>query len=359
MKISLAMIVKNEEQYIERCLSSVQDLVDEIVIVDTGSNDRTIEIIKQFSNVKLYEFLWCDDFSKARNYSIERTTGDYILVLDADEYVVDGSRDSLEEVMIKNLVGKILIRSRFKKDKQEYESNAYVSRFFSNDIRYTGAIHEQLDTNKKRININLQVNHDGYFEKNKSKRNIPLLLKQVKSNPQDPYYLFQLGKELRISDQFKESFYFLKNAYKNIDKNESYYGELVVEIINCGKEYGERSVFEIIAQNDNRLENLCDFHFAKGLFYMDYCVKQLCQAENYIKLIELNFLKCLKLSESNKVEIVKGTGSFLAAYNLGVYYEVTENLPKAINYFEMASEWGYILANERILQLNTILKTKN
>lgn len=84
--LSLAMIVKNEEANLPRCLASVQGLVDEIVVVDTGSTDRTMAIAESFG-AKLSSFTWIDDFSAARNESLRRCTGDWILVLDADEAI--------------------------------------------------------------------------------------------------------------------------------------------------------------------------------------------------------------------------------------------------------------------------------
>ncbi|MEL4024101.1 glycosyltransferase family 2 protein [Lysinibacillus endophyticus] len=348
MKISLAMIVKNEGKYIERCLNSVKELVDEIVIVDTGSTDNTISRIKQFPNIKLFEFEWCDDFSIARNYSIEKTTGDYILVLDADEYVEVGTRDELEKVMRRSAIGRILIESRFRKENQVHIAKSHISRFFERNTRYVGAIHEQLDSNKIRIDMSMKVKHDGYFEVNKSERNIPLLFKEVSRNPTDPYYLFQLGKELRISERYKESFSILEKAYNLSNVNAPFYGELVVELINSGKEYGENKIFEFINQNEKLLENLCDFHFAKGLFYLDISIKSPTIAVSYIHKIESSFLKCLRLDETKKIEYLQGTGSFLAAYNLGIFYEVTGNLERAKFYFELSSQYDYLLAKERI-----------
>ena len=84
--ISLAMIVKNEEATLAHCLESVKPLADEMVIVDTGSTDKTIEIAKGFG-AKVYHFDWCDDFSAARNESLKHCTGDWVLILDADEAI--------------------------------------------------------------------------------------------------------------------------------------------------------------------------------------------------------------------------------------------------------------------------------
>ena len=82
VKVSLCMIVRNEEKVLERCLKSVADIVDEIIIVDTGSIDRTKEIAADYTD-KIYDFLWCDDFSAARNFAFSKGTGEYFLWMDA------------------------------------------------------------------------------------------------------------------------------------------------------------------------------------------------------------------------------------------------------------------------------------
>ena len=104
--LSLCMIVKNEEQFIEQCLQSVKGLVDEIVIVDTGSTDKTKEIASRFTR-RIYDFVWCDDFSAARNVSLNHATGDWILVLDADERVA-----IQDHSMIKHLISSVSVDTR-------------------------------------------------------------------------------------------------------------------------------------------------------------------------------------------------------------------------------------------------------
>lgn len=96
-EISLCMIVKNEEDVIGRCLDSVKDIVDEIIIVDTGSNDRTKEIVSQYTD-KVFDFVWVDDFAKARNFSFSKATKDYILWLDADDVILEKDREKLKKL---------------------------------------------------------------------------------------------------------------------------------------------------------------------------------------------------------------------------------------------------------------------
>lgn len=91
--ISLCMIVKNEEDVLARCLDSVADLMDEMIIVDTGSTDRTMEIARQYPAVKLYEFPWIDDFAAARNFAFSKATAEYIYSADADEVLDEENRE--------------------------------------------------------------------------------------------------------------------------------------------------------------------------------------------------------------------------------------------------------------------------
>ena len=94
--ISLCMIVKNEEQVLDRCLMSVKDLVDEIIIVDTGSTDSTKQIAQKYTN-KVFDFEWCNDFSKARNFAFQKAKSEYIMWLDADDVV---PKISLKQLLI-------------------------------------------------------------------------------------------------------------------------------------------------------------------------------------------------------------------------------------------------------------------
>lgn len=90
--ISLCMIVKNEETHLARCLDSAAELVDEIIIVDTGSTDRTVEIASDYTS-KVYSYLWKDDFSDARNYSFSKASMDYCMWMDADDILEETEKD--------------------------------------------------------------------------------------------------------------------------------------------------------------------------------------------------------------------------------------------------------------------------
>ena len=93
--ISLCMIVKNEEAVLARCLDSLKGLMDEIIIVDTGSTDRTKEIARQYTAL-VYDFSWCDDFAAAKNFAISKATNPYVMILDSDEFLENIDIQKLE-----------------------------------------------------------------------------------------------------------------------------------------------------------------------------------------------------------------------------------------------------------------------
>ena len=107
IRISLCMIVKNEEKVLDRCLASIFDLMDEIIIVDTGSTDRTKEIAGKYTD-RIYDFVWCDDFSKARNFAFEKAACDYIYSADADE-VLDEENHEKFRLLKENLMPEVEI----------------------------------------------------------------------------------------------------------------------------------------------------------------------------------------------------------------------------------------------------------
>ena len=100
--ISLCMIVKNEEKVLARCLDSIQDLMDEIIIVDTGSFDRTKEIAAKYTD-RIYDFVWDNDFAAARNFSFSKAGCDYIYTADADEVIDEENREKFRAVSYTHL----------------------------------------------------------------------------------------------------------------------------------------------------------------------------------------------------------------------------------------------------------------
>lgn len=351
-KLSLTMIVKNESRCLSRCLDSVRDIVSEIIIVDTGSTDNTKEIAKKY-NCSIYNFDWEEDFSSARNYAIEKSTGDWNLILDADEYISNDCKETIMNFINnpsnQNKVAQVKIVSNFLEDNQEKESQSFISRIAPKYTKFSGKIHEQLGVDLKRERINVEIKHDGYFFIDKSNRNLDLLLSSVKKNPKNCYLLYQTAKTYNIAKKFNEADTFFKKCYKTIDKNAGYRYSLINDylynIIHMKK---FKEGLSLINEEKEFLSDNPDFHFACGLFYMELVMSDISKYINFFKNIELEYLTCLNLGETKKYDSVLGTGSFMAAYNLGVFYETTGDIIKAKKYYKISSNDNYSPAINRL-----------
>lgn len=225
--ITLSMIVKNEEKFLPDCLESVRGIVDEIVIADTGSTDKTLEIARSFG-AKIVNFPWQNDFSAARNASLQNCTGEWILYLDADERIDPKQAEYIRSTLqvapenVGALLCTIFSPHRFDNDKAEMHSGGYP-RIFRNygypQINFIGRVHEQitpsiLELGKGIADSDIVIHHLGYDQsrevmESKIKRNYSLLLDHIKEEPENAYAWFQLAQTLsmmKLNIQAEEAF---------------------------------------------------------------------------------------------------------------------------------------------------------
>ena len=227
------MIIKNEERYLEGCLESVKDFVDEIVIVDTGSTDKSLIIAEKY-NAKILWFNWINDFSAARNFALKNSKGNYILYLDADERISEESIDEIKKLTAKtNLAGfKCMVESPSEAS-GGLNVMKYVRLFANhNAIKFTGKVHEQIENslieNKYSIlESGIKIIHLGYNVsedelKIKAKRNLSLLLNDYEKLPTS-YVAFQIGQTyVMLNELYKSEKYFLYAVErKNISKEQT------------------------------------------------------------------------------------------------------------------------------------------
>lgn len=211
--LSLCMIVRDEEDFIGSAISSVRLIVDDIVVVDTGSTDRTVEIAKEF-NARIFDFRWSDDFSEAKNFSISKASGDWILVLDADEIIADRDIQTLHDhTKTRDYFGYSLLQRTYcdkpnivgwEPNLNDYEEGMGYSgfhpsrlvRLFRKDprIKFTGRIHElvEISMHEKGLRIKdteIPIHHFG-MTRGESHFNNKLLLyaeleeKKAREDPQ-------------------------------------------------------------------------------------------------------------------------------------------------------------------------------
>ncbi len=354
MKINLVMIVKNEERSLKRCLEAARNLADEIIITDTGSTDRTVEIAEQMG-AKVSYFKWCNDFSAARNFSLEQSDADWNLILDADEYVRPCSRESLEqaiEARTGRWIGGITRYDSYHDENGISESTSILPRLLPNGVRYTGLIHEQPQEECPCYRIPLSADHDGYLYADKGERNLPYLEQAVSRFPEDSYYQFQLASTLRNLGRLEESLVNFRKFYRLSGPKDGFRAGGVVlylyTLLDLGTTPHLDEAAGIIMQEEASLGEWSDFCFVCGLFYMKLVLSDVQRYINLLPNIEACYLKCLSLGEHPEAGGVVGTGSFKAAYNLGAWYEVSGQTELAKKYYRMAAEEGYTPAVERL-----------
>jgi len=325
LTISLCMIVKNEEDLIDQCLTSVNDVVDEMIIVDTGSTDRTIDICKKY-NPSIYSYQWQGNFSEARNFGITKASSDWILILDADEKLESNSNEVIRKT-IEHTKASILLLPVINYYGEGFpvkEDQAYLyyqPRLFKNHvgIQYSNSIHEnpQLHGNDTQELITEQIetpiHHYGYIDeiinkKEKSKRNIDILLKEYKKNKHSPWIEYHLANEFYRQSKFEIAFDYV---------NESIFGFLLQGIKPPAILY--RLKYDILVQTnsidgaypaiDKAIDlypDYVDLHYIKGIL--------LFHKKQYSEALAC-FEKCLELGENHpRYLILKGTGSFRALY---------------------------------------------
>jgi Glycosyl transferase family 2 len=341
-KLSLAMIVKNEAHCLARCLHSVAPVVDEIVIVDTGSTDATVRIAHEF-NATVGHFHWRNDFSAARNFALGQTTGGWILVLDADEFASAALAAEIREFIQRPpQIGRLKIVSDFRRNGQTQRSQSFVSRLFPRGAQFSGRIHEQVVSSLTRVNLRGELSHSGYLETNKSGRNVKLLLAELECEPDSAYLLFQLALEYTSLEQPEKSFSCLQRALARMQPGDPFAPNIIVDFLYATISLNKFAAgLEVIASGESFLSDFPDFHHVCGLFYMNLIRSDTARHIAEMPKIEQSFRRCLALGETDRYKSVHGTGTFLANYNLGVFYHVFDNQREARHCFEAAAKQSY------------------
>jgi glycosyltransferase involved in cell wall biosynthesis len=217
LTLSLCMIVKDEEEMLPRCLAAVKPAVDEMIIVDTGSTDRTVEIAEEFGATVLHHE-WNGSFSDARNVSLEAATGDWVIYLDADEVLVDEDAERLHACTGRTWREAFtLVETNYTGDVEDGTAMTHTAlRMFRNrpEYRFKGRLHEQMAYAlpgylTERIEYTqLRIEHYGYLgvvrdSKDKSRRNLDLLLQQVADGVDNAFQSFNLGSEYLALGEFQ------------------------------------------------------------------------------------------------------------------------------------------------------------
>lgn len=345
LPISVCIITKNEEKYIESCLQNLKKYDWEIIVTDTGSTDRTVEICQKYAD-QIHHFQWTNDFSAARNFCVSKTSNDWILSVDSDEFLTN---KETPEKILKLLTscfshpesaGMVDIINPQTTSVGISTSIEPVARFFHKKYyHYEGKVHEQpvrLDGNKPIYQKTpFSLYHEGYANtstlQKKAERNVELLKKELEENPNDPYLYFQLGQSYFVMNEHEKAYSVFKKGLEfDIDPNAQYvrtmvesYGHSMLAL----KKYEEALSFESIY---DAFCSHADFVFLMGLIYMNNAL--------FDEAIT-QFLHATKLQDYS----VQGVNSYLAYYNVGVIYECAGMPKEAEQYYKKCEKYELAL----------------
>jgi len=369
-RLSVVMIMKNEERFLGGCLESVKDVADEIVIVDTGSTDRSVEIAREFG-ARVFHHAWSDDFSAARNVSLEKATGDWALWLDADERLAEGEGALLRSLIATAApgVGGYMVNIR---NFMQMTENAEVCwhracRLFRRlpGVRFTGRIHEQNVRALQEAGFvialsKLTLDHYGYAasvmaERDKHERFIRLLTREVEENPDDTYrtfHLFNLGNAYYTFGDMVNAAKWFEKAAENPDPTEEYTAMLFVEWATAL--YATNRAEEALRVCD-RAESLGIVHpgldFARGhaaLHIQDYAAA------------EAHFQNAIERGKNSLLAHVGDAGahSYKARYGLALAATGRDRYEEAARYCREALAEKADFADARYLLANALRRLK-
>lgn len=353
--ISAVLIVRNEQDRLPTCLEALAPVADEIIVVDTGSSDRTREVAQSLTE-RVYQVAWGDDFAAARNAAIAYARGTWVLTIDADEVIEGGANTrallvAFTEAHPPNTVGNIYQHQMDDGTGVIQESVDHIERFFHRTtFRYEGAIHEQLvpiSGDKRHADTSVHVLHSGYAHKvddprHKSHRNIPLLIAAIEAQPDDEYLYFQLGKAHYALKQYEPAAHAFAAALERM----RFHGNAMPEgrvgtvsrsvltgcLVNLAYAY-------INLGRGGAALQLLDHHAALGHAATRWA--DFCHVYGYVHLMTGDIARSRLAYETSLAlgpdrEDVRGTGTFASRYHLGLLAEAEGNYPSATEQYAAA-----------------------
>ena len=341
-KLALVMIARNEGHCIERCLRSVAQFVDEMIVMDTGSTDDTVSVAAR-SGAEVHHFAWQDDFSAARNAALDCSRAAWNLILDADEWI-EGGAEQLQASILgdRPFIGLVPIASYFDLHGRVESSISWIPRILPGNVRYQGRVHEQPVSDLKRLHVQLRIGHDGYRLgklRQKQGRNKNLLLRELQENPFDAYLQYQLGKDYEVYEDYGNAVLHFMEALRLSHADEAFRHDLVVRTIFSLKQANQHEqAIQLAEQEFANWQNSPDFFFCLADLMLDWAVLNPADAmKDLLPIVESSWKKCLEIGEQPFLSgSVKGRGSYLAAKNLAVMYENLGNPSQAAEYRRMA-----------------------
>ncbi len=370
MSISLCMIVKDEEPMLARCLESVKHLADEMVIVDTGSTDRTQDIARAFGAV-VSEYAWDDSFSNARNFALDQATMDWILLMDADDEFEAADTQKLCELLIKDSEADVYYFQTLSfmgdvPDRSKTISNMNV-RLVRNHrgYRFKGDIHEQLINDSVPVSrvgmADIRIYHYGYLNsvvtsKSKRERNMALIRKELEKEPDNSFMLCNMGNECYSLRQFDEALSWYMKSWESFDSRRGFSSKMLIRIVSCCELLGKTEEQQrFIREGLTIYPDFTDLEFIRASDFL--------RRKKYAAAIK-SFRKCLKMGEPPLLySYATGVGSYRTQYLLFSIYDELGDHEEALYWCRAAIRSNpdymeaYLQLGRMLLESKTPVKT--
>jgi len=284
--LSACMIVKNEEKFLPQCLESIKAAVDEIIVVDTGSMDRTVEIAESYG-ARVFHHLWKNNFSEARNYSLQQATGDWILVIDADERLEKRDIPILRAVLRRKEYNSIIF-AVLSELPTGISMNHSQRVFRRGSGHYEGIVHNQLICEGDVLITGIRLYHYGYNlsdaqMREKYKRTENLLKQQLAENPKNAFAWMNLTRIYKCQELWEDAINAAEEVLK-LDPNPDAYQMVMYDMAYSAFKMGnyeksEKACAELLKAYPENLDgtfllgsvNVCKEDYQKAIrYYMRY-----------------------------------------------------------------------------------------
>lgn len=331
MLLSACLIAKNEALTLPKCLESLQGAADEIILVDTGSTDHTVEIAKSFG-CKVFYYEWTNDFAAARNESLSHAQGDFILVIDPDEFLEETHKQKLRDflsttdaegifITVKNYLGSLSNLTSM--------MGIRVMRLFRRGHQYSGAIHEQVADSVARsgrpiITIDVELHHLGYtdeFLRNRSKttRNTQLLEEELANSPDNLFQRSNLIAEYVLQRDWQKCVDLANDTWNIIRMTPpqtwvNFTPRIMMNLLHGLWELGKRDEAVNLASEA--------VHYFPWFTDMKKRYANMLAETNHLRESAQVLMECREQGDtkSGLIEFLEGTGTYLAAYDLGIVW---------------------------------------
>ncbi|MBQ8945589.1 MAG: glycosyltransferase [Lachnospiraceae bacterium] len=342
--ISVCIIARNEDNHIEECLKRLRPCKFEMIVVDTGSIDRTMELARNYTD-RIYQFEWCSDFSAARNFSIEKATNDWILVIDCDEYLENVNLLEISRMCRDNpdKVGLIQRNNPYTIQGVKSIMNERIGRFFNrNYCHYEGSIHERVTrldgSTPEYFEVPLTIYHEGYVtesdKRTRATRNLEMLMSDIRENGGNSYKYYQLGRNYVFMNDFAKAITYYEKGLMMPDVNpkDSYVSSMLESYGYCLMELDETyNALEIIDRYYNAYSFRADFLYLAGV---------ICARSGLNERAYKEFEKATTVRIFNR----GGTSDYRAYYQMGKLLEIMGDLEGAKALFEKCGAYAPALA---------------